>query len=68
MNFTLLSALFLFIVSLAHLARVILGVQIIANDHVVPIWLSVVAFLVTLFLAIMLYKEGKSRKSGGRNV
>jgi len=65
MNFTLLGALFFFIISLAHLARVIWGqgLQVMVNNYVMPMWPSVVAFLVTLFLAIMLYKEGKARKN-----
>lgn len=62
MNFTLISAVFFLIISLLHLARLIFGVQITMNEHVIPVWLSLFGFLVPLFLSIMLFKEGKARK------
>jgi hypothetical protein len=65
MNFTLIGALLFFLISLAHLARVIFGqaVQVTVGTYVMPMWPSIIAFLVTLLLAIMLYKEGKARKN-----
>jgi hypothetical protein len=45
------------LVSLAQLLRALFGVEILAGGRVVPIWLSVVAFLVTGGLAIWLWRE-----------
>jgi hypothetical protein len=60
MNFTLIGALFFFLISLLHLMRLIFGVQVMANDYLVPLWFSIFGFLVPLFFSIMLFKEGRS--------
>jgi hypothetical protein len=40
------------IVSLLQLIRVFLGAEVAVNGHLVPIWASFIAFLVTGFLSI----------------
>jgi len=53
----LLSGLFLCFVAIAHLARVLLGVEITANSIILPMWPSVVAVVVLPALAIWLWRE-----------
>jgi hypothetical protein len=55
----IVTAIFLLLVSLAHLLRLILQVKITANTFELPMWASVPAFIVTLVLAIWLWLENK---------
>ena len=55
----IVTAIFLLLVSLAHLLRLILQVKITANTFELPMWVSVPAFIVTLVLAIWLWLENK---------
>jgi hypothetical protein len=52
-----LAALFLAMVSLAHLLRLILRAEIVVDGTVVPLWLSVIAVLGPGALAIWLWRE-----------
>ena len=49
-------------VSLAHLLRIVFGVQVTVADSVIPMWVSGVAFVVAGGLAIMLWRS--ARRSG----
>lgn len=53
---TLAATVILSSVSLAHLLRLLFGVQVTLADTVVPMWLSVVAFLVAGGAAFMLWR------------
>jgi hypothetical protein len=55
----IVTAIFLLLVSLAHLLRLILQVKVTANTFELPMWASVPAFIVTLVLAIWLWLENK---------
>jgi hypothetical protein len=55
----IVTAIFLLLVSLAHLLRLIFQVKITANTFELPMWASVPAFIVTLVLAIWLWLENK---------
>jgi hypothetical protein len=57
---SLLSVLFLSIVSLAHLARVIYNVEFVVAGISIPVWMSSAAFVFCGFLAIWLFKERAS--------
>ncbi len=55
--FALLSTAFLGLVALAHLARVLLQVDVRVGAWAVPSWASVAAFLFTGALALLLARE-----------
>ena len=54
---SLVVAIFLWLVALGQLLRVILGVRVTAGTHDVPLWLSVVAFVVLGALGVWLWRE-----------
>jgi len=57
----ILTSLFLFIISLIHLLRVLFQIKVSAGSYEIPIWMSIPAFLVTLFLALFLIFEEKKK-------
>jgi len=57
---TFLTAFILAFVALAHLLRLIFGVEVIAGGHVIPLWISVPGFLVPGALAVALWRESRS--------
>jgi len=56
----LLTTLLLCIVALGHLLRFVFGIEIIAGGTVIPMWISVPGFLVSLGLAAALYRESRA--------
>ena len=54
-----ITAIFLLVVSIAHLLRLIFQVKVMANTIEIPIWMSVPACIVTAALAIWLFIENK---------
>lgn len=58
---TLTATVILATVSLAHLLRLLLGVQVTLGDNIVPMWVSVVAFVVAGGTAFMLWRESSGR-------
>ncbi|OGP86567.1 MAG: hypothetical protein A2V87_11725 [Deltaproteobacteria bacterium RBG_16_58_17] len=46
-------------ISFAHLLRLILQVNIVANGVNIPIWLSILGCIVPAALAFMLWRENK---------
>ena len=56
---TTIAAMFLLLVSIAHLLRLILQVKVTANTFEIPIWMSIPACIVTAVLAIWLFIENK---------
>jgi len=59
---TVTAAILLTVVALLQLLRAALGVRVLVGETAIPIWASVVAFVVAAVLAIMLWRE--SRKTG----
>jgi uncharacterized membrane protein len=49
------------VVSLAHLLRVIFGVQVTVADRFIPMWVSAVACVVAGGLAFMLWTSARRR-------
>lgn len=47
------------VVSILQLLRVIFGIKVVAGGHVVPVWLSLVAFIVMGLLAIWMFRALK---------
>jgi hypothetical protein len=57
---TLLAALVFSLVSIAHLARLILGTEVLVGGAVIPMWVSVIGLFVTGGLAVALWREAQS--------
>ena len=58
---THLASILLAVVSLAHLVRVLFGVQVTIADHTIPMWISWAGFLGAGAVAIMLWREARNR-------
>ena len=54
---SLVSALFLLLIAVAHVLRLIGGVEIVANGLTVPMWVSVPAAVFLLGLSVWLFRE-----------
>ncbi len=57
--FTSISVFFLTLIAFGHLLRVLTGWEIIINATVIPMWPSVLVFLVFGGLAVLLWREAK---------
>ncbi len=56
---TAVAVIFLLLVSITHLLRFIFQVKVTANTIEMPMWMSVLACIVTAALAIWLFIENK---------
>ncbi len=56
---TLIATVFLGLVALAHLLRLVIGVEVTAGGVTIPLWLSAVACVFTGGLAVLLWREGR---------
>jgi hypothetical protein len=56
-----LTAIILFVLSVAHALRLVYGWQVTVADEVVPMWVSGVGLVVAGTLAVLVWRE--SRKS-----
>ena len=56
---TTIAVLLLVAISIAHLLRLILQVDIVANGMNIPIWLSILGCIVPAVLAFMLWRENR---------
>jgi hypothetical protein len=56
---TMISTLFLAIVASGHLLRLVLGVEITVGGILVPLWVSVIAFVLPAGLAVGLWRENR---------
>jgi hypothetical protein len=54
---SLIAALLLALVALAHLARLILQTEVLVAGATIPMWVSVVGFIVPGLLAVALWRE-----------
>jgi hypothetical protein len=54
---TVLTIVFLLLVAIAHLLRVLYGVEVTAGGLAIPMWMSVAATLLTGALALLLWRE-----------
>ena len=57
--FTKIAVIVFSLVSLMHLIRLFFGSEVTVNGGVVPMWLSVLGFLVAGGLAVMLWREAR---------
>jgi hypothetical protein len=56
---TTIVTILLIAISIAHLLRIILQVDIVANGVNIPIWLSIFGFIAPAVLAFTLWRENK---------
>jgi hypothetical protein len=60
---SLLTAIVLDVVVLAHLLRLIFHTPIMIGDTAVPMWVSVVGFIVATGLSILVFREARPQRS-----
>jgi uncharacterized integral membrane protein len=58
--FTLIAAIIFALMAIVHAYRLLTHFQIIAGSHTLPLWLSIVAIVVTGILAAGLYRESRA--------
>jgi hypothetical protein len=46
-------------ISAAHLVRIIFQVEILVGGFIIPIWVSIIGFIIPLVLALLLDRENK---------
>ena len=57
--FTKTASIILAIVALLHLARILLQNAVMVDDVSIPMWVSIVGFIVATILSIGLWRESK---------
>lgn len=57
--FTVIAIVVFSLVSLLHLLRYFLGWEVVVNSVTIPMWFSIVGFVIAGGLAIMLWREMK---------
>ena len=60
---TIIAVIFLYLVSAAHLLRMIFRAEITLNAGEIPMWMSLAAFIFTGGLATWLWIDNKKRPS-----
>ena len=58
--FSKIAAILLAIVAILHLARVVFNTQVLIDNVDIPMWISIVGFIVPALLSIGLWMESKS--------
>jgi hypothetical protein len=59
--FTTVTVLVLAILTIVHLYRLIVGLEIVVSGTAIPQWVSGIAALVTGILAVMVWRESRRR-------
>jgi hypothetical protein len=57
--FTTVAAILFTLMALVHLLRLLLGWDVTVNGMVVPEWASGLGLLITAWLALMVWREGR---------
>ena len=57
--FTTLAILVFILVALAHLYRLVRGLDIVVQGHALPQWISIVGLVLAALLAVMLWRESR---------
>lgn len=55
--FTIIAIIIFALVSLSHLIRYFLGWEITVNNVAIPMWVSLLGFVIAGLLAVMLWRE-----------
>ncbi|OGV64343.1 MAG: hypothetical protein A2283_24100 [Lentisphaerae bacterium RIFOXYA12_FULL_48_11] len=59
--FTTIASVIFMLICIAHVARLVLKMDIMVNGFRVPLWVSMIGCLITGALSILLWIEGKRR-------
>jgi hypothetical protein len=57
--FTTIAVVIFSLITVVHLLRLFFHWQVTVNGVIVPIWISIPGFIITVVLAIMLLREAK---------
>ena len=57
--FTAITVVLLALIAVAQLLRFVLGWEITVNGLIVPVWPSVIVFVITAGLAVMVWREAR---------
>lgn len=57
--FTVITIIVFAFVALLHLARYLLGWEVVVNSIVMPMWISLLGMVIAAGLAVMLWREMK---------
>lgn len=57
--FTTIAVVVFGLVGIAHLFRLLLGWEVTLNGNLVPMWVSVLGFLIPAGLSVMLWREAR---------
>ena len=60
--FAKIASILLFIVGILHLTRVLLNMQIVVGSIEIPMWVSIVGFIIPILLGVGLWRESKIDK------
>ena len=58
-TFLSITSFFFFVVAIIHLLRVLLHWNFVIASYIIPYWMSVAAFIATMFLSIMAFRLRK---------
>jgi len=58
--FTTIASIVFLLVAFAHLVRLLSGAEILVNGRMIPMWASAIAPVISVGLALMLWREGRS--------
>ena len=58
---TLVATIFISVIAVLHLVRLFLHVEVTVNGASVPMWMSLMAFLFTGGLAILMWRENRPK-------
>lgn len=62
--FTTVAIVLLSLIAILQLARFILGWEVSVNGAAIPTWVSAIAFVVAGGVAVMLWRESRTRQPG----
>jgi len=60
---TLIAAVVLDLVAIAHVLRLVLHTEVIVGGTAVPMWVSALGFVVATVLSILLFREARAQPS-----
>jgi membrane associated rhomboid family serine protease len=60
-RFTKIAIAVFLLIAVLHLLRVIFGWEVIISGIIIPLWASVIGFIVAAGLAVLLWKEMKGK-------
>ena len=61
---TIVAIVLLSLIAILQLARLILGWEVSVNGVAIPLWVSGIAFVVAGGVAVMLWRESRTRQPG----